>query len=163
MRALVVAFALAVSGAGCASSGGTTGNARISLEEAGDPARRASMRLLVDGLDADVSGAPARALSRYQRAVQIDAGNPYAQLALARHWIEAGDPALALAHVDHAELLFESEANSRGDFDAHLLGLRGLALRKLYPPDGGRALLEQARRASPQVWDDDWISAEELR
>ena len=137
--------------------------ASVSLAQAGDPARRASMQLVVDGLGADASGEPARALSRFRRAVQIDAGNPYAQLALARHWIESGDPALSLAHLDHAELLFESEPEVHEGFEVHLLGLRGLALREIYPPDGGSALLEQARQASPRVWGDAWISAEELR
>lgn len=161
--ALVLVCALIGGWWGCASSGGTAETGRISLAKAGDPVRRASTRLVVDGLEADASGAEARALSRYQRAVQIDPGNPYAQLALARYWIEAGDAALALAHLDHAELLFESTANLQSGFEAHLLGLRGLAMQEFYPPDGGSALLERARRASPRVWDDAWISADELQ
>ena len=150
-------------GFGCRTSGLARETGRVSRATTDDPVRRASTRLVVDGLSAEVSGATARAFSRYQRAVQIDPGNPYAQLALARYWIEVGDPALAIAHLDHAELLFESKESSESDFEAHLLGVRGLAMQELYPPDGGRALLESARRASPQVWDDGWISPEELR
>ena len=146
MKALLLVCVVAIWGWGCTSPGGSAAAGRISLVEAGDPARRASTRLVVDGLDADAVGAAARALSRYQRAVQIDPGNPYAQLALARHWIESEEPALAFAHLDQAELLFESEAKSQQGFGPHLLGLRGLALRQLHPSDGGSALLEQARR-----------------
>ena len=135
----------------------------ISLAEAGDPARRASNRLVVDGLDADAAGATDRARSRYQRAVQIDASNPFAQLALARHCVETGDPAQAIAHLDHAELLFESDLELRRSFETHVAGLRGLAERELDPPNGGVVLLEEARRASPQIWGDAWLSAHELR
>ena len=148
---------------GCASPVGSAATGRISLAEAGDPARRASTRLVVEGLDADAAGARARARSRYQRAVQIDASNPFAQLALARHCLEIGDPTLAISHLDHAELLFDSELELRRSFEAHVVGLRGLAERELDPPNGGDALLEEARRASPQIWGDAWLDAQELR
>ena len=148
---------------GCASPGGSTGTGRISLEEAGDPARRASNRLVVDGLDADAAGATDRARSRYQRAVQIDASNPFAQLALARHCLEAGDSALAIAHLDQAELLFESDSQPHRGFETHVVGMRGIAARELDPPNEGEAMLEEARRALPEVWGDAWLSADELR
>ena len=148
---------------GCTSPRGSVAAGRISLEEAGDPARRASNRLVVDGLDADAAGATDRARSRYQRAVQIDASNPFAQLALARHCLETGDFALAIAHLDQAELLFESDSASWRSYEAHVTGLRGLAARELDPPNGGDLLLGEARRASPKTWGDAWLSADELR
>ena len=152
-----------LAGWGCTSPPGSATAGRISLEEGGDPARRASNQLVVDGLDADAAGARDRARSRYQRAVQIDASNPFAQLALARHCLEAGDSVLAIAYLDQAELLFEPDSESWRSFEAHVAGLRGLAARELDPPNGGDLLLEEARRISPKIWSDAWLSADELR
>ena len=90
-------------------------------------------------------------------------GMAYGQGGRSGHWSGSGGPAMCLASLDHAGLLFESEPEVHEGCEAKLLGVRGLALREIYPPDGGSALLEQARQASPGVWGDAWISAEELR
>ena len=64
---------------------------------------------MIEGLDADERGDAERARSRYERALQIDASNPWVYLALARHYVEAGDAGLALAHLDRAEALLDAQ------------------------------------------------------
>ena len=73
-----------------AAPGGTPQLSRVAGE--GDPARRASMRLVLSGLDADEAGRSAEASSLYERALQVDPTNPYAWLALARQEVFEGDP-----------------------------------------------------------------------
>jgi tetratricopeptide (TPR) repeat protein len=147
---------------GCGTLGG--GAARIEdAADRGDPQRRASMRLLLDGLDSDESGSPRRALSRYERAMQIDAGNPYVHLALARHYIANDSPDQALSYLDQAQVLFESEVEPSPGVEAHLMGLRGIALRELGRTRQGDALLREAAQRAPSVWGDGWLDADELR
>ena len=127
----------------------------------GDPTRRASLRLVLQGLDEDGAGRADRARSSYERAIQIDSTNPYAYLALARHEVEAERWDRALEALDQAELLFGAEGAP--GLEAHLVGLRGAArLGKGYGGDAG-VLLDRAGRIAPEVWADGRLSAAELR
>jgi len=119
------------------------------------------MRLVLQGLDEDASGREDRALSTYERAIQIDSTNPYAYLALARHEVDAERWDRALEALDQAELLFGKEGAP--GLEAHLAGLRGAAtLGKGYGGEAGE-LLDRAGRIAPEVWADGHLSAEELR
>lgn len=132
----------------------------------GDPARRASMRLVLQGLDADVARAPAAALASYERALQVDPNNPWAWLALARHELEQGQPARALAGLDKAEALLPGEGELSRGAAPHRIGLRGAALhaaRASGATTQAPALLEDARRLAPVVWADGVLDASELR
>lgn len=129
----------------------------------GDDQFRASQRLLMDGLDADARGDADRARSRYERALQIDASNPWVFLALARHYVEAGDAGHALAHLDHAEALLDAQPNASPGVRAHCDGLRGAALALEGNRSEARALLDSAARSAPDVWGDGQLSAAELR
>jgi Tfp pilus assembly protein PilF len=129
--------------------------------EAGDATRRASMRLLLQGLDADTAGRANAALSSYERAIQIDATNPYAYLALARHEVETEHWDRAREAVEQAALLF-GEEDAPG-VEAHLAGLRGAAaLGKGYGAEA-EPLLDRASQLAPSVWADGQLSADELR
>jgi tetratricopeptide (TPR) repeat protein len=129
----------------------------------GDPARRASMRLVLQGLDEDVAWRAQAALSSYERALQVDPNNPWAWIALARHEVEHGDPVRALAQLDKAEALLPMEgALSRGA-EPHLNGLRGAALRAAGRSPQAAPLLADARRDAPDVWADGLLDASELR
>jgi tetratricopeptide (TPR) repeat protein len=160
LAALLVGGALAC--AGLRAPGAGSGALRlVDVAGAGDPQRRASQRLVIEGLQADARADPERALSDYQRALQVDASNPYAYLALARHHLEAGDPRTALAHLERAEVLFESLGLLTPGVETHLIGLRGAALRAEGLREGDVLLAEAARRA-PSVWGDGRLDASEL-
>jgi len=136
---------------------------RISeLVDQGDPVRRASLRLLVEGLEADAVGADARAKGRYERAIQLDPTNPYAYLTFARFEVERGRATQARAWLDQAHALFDAEGGVPARVEAHLIGLGGAveAIRgnRL---DAARDL-ERARRLAPTVWGDAYLAAEEL-
>ena len=150
---------------GCATGGRLGGGPEAlrfsELADEGDATRRASLRLCADGLDADVDGRRVAALDQYERAIQIDPTNPYAYLVLARHDLEAGDPVRALEYLSQSEMLLESENARSPEVEAHLVGLRGAALRDM--GDAGEDYLEQARRLAPAVWDDGQLTAAELR
>jgi hypothetical protein len=134
----------------------------------GDPTRRASTRLVVQGLDATD---PQRGLSYFERAINTDATNPYAYLALAAFEVQWGDARRGLQSLEQAELLLESQQLRSPRVVPHLVGLRGRAeLRSGNAPRAaatraptGEALLERARRLAPDVWGDGWLSAGELR
>jgi len=133
------------------------------IDHLGDARRQASMRLVVEGLDAEISSMPQRALSRYQRAIQIDPGNPFAYLALARYYAAITDPERALEHLDRAQSLLDPDGALYRWVEPHLRGLRGWALA-----EGGRSadagpLLAEARRLAPSVWGDGRLDASELR
>jgi tetratricopeptide (TPR) repeat protein len=117
----------------------------------------------MEGLDADANGDAARARSRYERALQIDASNPWVYLALARHYVEAGDAGAALAHLDRAEALLDAQGEPSPGARAHLDGLRGAALELEGDHAAARPLLESAARSAPDVWGDGELSASELR
>ena len=130
---------------------------RVAAE--GDPARRASMRLVMGGLDSDDGGRFAEASARYQRALQVDPTNPYAWLALARQEIFEGDADRGLAHLDKARALLGSDESVA----AHLAGLRGAGLVAIGQPGLGQPFLEEARQLAPDVWGDGTLDASELR
>ena len=160
----LVALAGAVALTGCALRIAPPGGASLHVADAaqdGDATRRASMRLLLQGLDADSAGRTNAALSSYERAIQIDATNPYAYLALARHEVDEQRWRRAREALDQAELLFGEEGAP--GVEAHLAGLRGAVdAGKGY---GAKAepLLDRASRLAPSAWGDGQLSAEELR
>ncbi len=130
----------------------------------GDPARRASLRLLVEGLAADAAGRVGRAQGSYERAIQVDPSNPYAYLVLARHRLDGtGESAHAIELVEQAAAYFESEGLRDPRIDMHLIGLRGQALQQMGRYQDGSLLLERARVLAPSVWNDGHLSADELR
>lgn len=133
------------------------------LKSEGDAARRASLGLVIDGLEADELGQAQRAQGLYARALQIDSGNPYAYLALARHHLAEGDAQLALEQLARAEDLLSSEGAISPRVEVHLVGLRGMALLLEGRADEAKRLLAQAARAAPDVWGDAQLSPEELR
>jgi tetratricopeptide (TPR) repeat protein len=165
---LLICLTLGIAGnLACAALSGSKAEVkpvRISdLGEGGDPARRASLRLVDDGLSADAQGEPARAQARYERALQVDVGNPYAYLAIARHHIEEQDPLRALQFLDRADSLLRMSGDLPPDVSVHLLGLRGGALYDSGQMEEGVELLDRAREISPEIWGDGTLSAEELR
>jgi tetratricopeptide (TPR) repeat protein len=161
----LVVIALGSLALGCAGMGSLTGAGRslrlTDLEGSGDPARRASIRLCIEGLNLDEQGRDSAALSQYQRAIQIDSTNPYAYLALARHEIDEGDPNRALAYVDQAEALLDAQEALTPGAEAHVIGLRGAAL--LARGERGERDLDRARRLDPHSWGDGHLDAAELR
>jgi Tfp pilus assembly protein PilF len=137
---------------------------RISEAEGqGDPARRASIRLTLEGLDADVTGDARRARGSYERAVQVDPTNPYVYLALARHHLEAGDGPSVVHFLGQASALFQSEGMREARVEVHLLGLRGGAMLAEAREDEAQPYLDRAATLSPIIWGDGRLTAEELR
>ena len=129
----------------------------------GDDQFRASQRLVLEGLDADERGDTARAHSRYERALQVDASNPWVYLALARHYVEQGDAGPALAHLDRAEALLDAQEPPSPGARVHCDGLRGAALALEGNESEARPLLDSAARAAPDLWGDGVLGASELR
>ena len=125
----------------------------------GDAVRRASMRLVLSGLDADAAGRSAEASSLYQRSIQVDATNPYAWLALARQEVFEGDPDRGLAHLDKAEALLASDPSAA----AHLAGIRGAGLLAVGQASLAEPFLREARERAPALWADGKLDALELR
>ncbi len=137
---------------------------RISeIDQLGDARRQASIRLVVEGLDAEIGSTPQRALGRYERAIQIDPGNPFAYLALARYYAAIADPERALEHLDRAQSLLDPNGALYRSAEPHLQGLRGRALAEAGRPMDAWLLLEEARRLAPSVWGDGRLDASELR
>jgi hypothetical protein len=171
VAALVLALAV-----GCAMTGRRVapvrgGALRISeVAGEGDPLRRASTRWVLEGLDA---GGPQRALSHFERAVKIDATNPYAYLALASFQIQWGDVDRGVQSLNQAELLLESQELKSPRVEPHLTGLHGRAQVRMggharMAKTNGRFSKEEpqlalARRLAPDVWGDGWLTAAELR
>ncbi len=129
----------------------------------GDAARRASQRLVLEGLDYDSKGQERLARTSYERALQVDVNNPFAYLALARQAVESGDGATALEDLEQAELLLGAEHLRSPRVEPHLVGLRGGALRANGDASGASALLARASELAPTVWGDGELSAAELR
>lgn len=151
---------------GCAGPirGPRGGALRIAeLDPVGDARHQASMRLVVEGLDAELASAPQRALSRYERAIQIDPGNPFAYLVLARYYAGLADSDRALQNLDRAQSLLDPSAAVYRSAEPHLLGLRGWALAEAGRSTEADPLLAQARRLAPPVWGDGRLEASELR
>ena len=133
------------------------------IADEGDAARRASQRLVLQGLTSDAKGQTRLARRSYERALQVDANNPFAYLALARQAVEGGDGASALEYLEQAELLLGAEDLRSPRVEPHLVGLRGAALRARGDARGASELLARASALAPSVWDDGELSAEELR
>jgi tetratricopeptide (TPR) repeat protein len=129
----------------------------------GDPTRRASLDLVLDGLAADEVGELRRAQGLYARALQVDSGNPYAYLALARHHVAGGDSGRALEHLARARDLLEAYEEISPRVEVHLVGLRGAALRLERRSVEAEALLAQAADVAPAVWRDGRLDPAELR
>ena len=156
---------------------GSAGPLRVSeLNDGGDPRRGASLWALSRGLAYATDGQPSRALVEYERAIQVDATNSYAYVALSRHYLELGDAERALRNLDQAELLFGFDARDerrpqKGTAESreferirpHLDGLRGGALLAQGREEEGRWLLERARASAPTVWRDGHLSAGEFQ
>ena len=159
---IAVGFALLLVASGCLGTAGPL--PRVSeLAARGDERFQASQRLVIEGLDAEIAGRIERARSRYERALQADSSNPWAYLALARHYVDAGDGRRALRHAERAAALFEAlDWQSPGAL-VHCDGLRGAALELEGRPDEAARLLAAAARAAPRVWADGHLSAGELR
>jgi hypothetical protein len=163
-----ICLALALLASGCAGvlgpGAGDGGSFHLSdLASEGDPAFRASMRIVLDGLDADVAGDPDLALVRYERSLQVDPTNPYAYLALARHRVEGEDPGSALPFLDKSRALLRAQGALSPGVEAHLDGLRGSALLASRRRTEALPLLERARTLSPGAWSDGRLDADELR
>ena len=133
------------------------------IDHLGDDRRQASMRFVVEGLDAEIASMPQRALSRYQLAIQIDPGNPFAYLALARYYVAVADPERALEHLDRAQSLLDPDGTLHRRTKPHLLGLRGWALAEEGRSADAGPLLAEASRLAPSVWRDGRLDASELR
>ena len=129
----------------------------------GDDRRQASVRLVEEGLDAELAGSTDRALSRYRNAIQIDPGNPFAYLVLARYYAALGDSERALQHLDRAQSLLDPSTAVYRSAEPHLLGLRGWALAAAGRSADADPLLAEARRLAPSVWGDGRLEASELR
>lgn len=129
----------------------------------GDATRRASTRLVLDGLDADVAGEARRALGLYARALQVDSGNPYAYLALARHYAATGDVQRAREHLIRSRDLLEAYGLGSPRVEVHLIGLRGALLHLEGRSTEADPLLASAARTAPTVWGDGRLTAAELR
>jgi tetratricopeptide (TPR) repeat protein len=121
------------------------------------------MRLVVEGLDAEIASMPQRALSRYQRAIQIDSGNPFVYLALARYYAAIADPERTLEHLDRTQSLLDPDGALYRSAEPHLRGLRGRALAEAGRSADAEPLLADARRLAPSVWGDGRLDAIELR
>jgi tetratricopeptide (TPR) repeat protein len=128
-----------------------------------DSTRDASLRLVIAGLDDDSAGRAGRALASYQRAVRVDPTNPFAYLALARHHLEAGSSAEASAFLDQARSRFEAEALLGPSTDVWGIGLRAWIDREEARDVQADSRFEAARSLSPEIWDDERLSAAELR
>jgi tetratricopeptide (TPR) repeat protein len=133
------------------------------LGEEGDAVRRASLELVLEGLEADQQGDPERAASSYERAIQVDATNPWAFLALARQRSEGVDPESALPFLDQAAALLRAQGGVPPGAEAHLVGIRGVVLYETGRVDEGLVALRSARELAPRVWNDGRLSAGELR
>jgi tetratricopeptide (TPR) repeat protein len=125
-------------------------------------ARRASLRLVMDGLESDEQGSPVRAQGSYERALQVDPTNPYAFLALARHYNEVGETERAHDFLDQAVAQFEVQGEVAPDVDVLLVGLRGEIYRAGGQDTRAFPLLEEARGLAPDTWGDGHLSAGEL-
>jgi hypothetical protein len=129
----------------------------------GDPTRRASTRLVIKGLE---SSPPEQGLFDYERALRIDATNPYAYLALAAFEIQWGDLEQGVHALAQSELLLDAEGLKSPRVEPHLIGLRGRSMLRSYDDverHAGEKWLEEARRRAPEVWGDGWLGVAELR
>jgi tetratricopeptide (TPR) repeat protein len=164
--AVLIAWAWIALVGGCAGPTRAPREAALRITEIdhlGDARRQASTRLVVEGLDAEIASMPQRALSRYQRAIQIDPGNPFAYLALARYYVATADSERALEHLDRAQSLLNPDGALYRGTEPHLRGLRGWAFAEAGRSVDAGPLLAEASRLAPSVWRDGRLDASELR
>jgi tetratricopeptide (TPR) repeat protein len=162
--ALALCGLLATACASFAPGGAPVGSFRLTdVADAGDPERRSSMQLVLQGLDDDADVRSARALSSYENALRVDPSNPYAYLALARHYVYGPDPERALPYLDKCHSLLRSQGAWSPRVEAHLEGLRGAALTASGRTSRGRLHLERARTLDAAAWGDEYLAASELR
>lgn len=128
-----------------------------------DARRDASLRLVIEGLDAESAGDATRGLAIYQRAVRLDPTNPIAYLALARHHVATGRPEEASAFLDQARVLFESEGELGASVDVWGIGLRAWIDRAEGHDAEANSRFEAARALAPDIWGDELLSADELK
>jgi tetratricopeptide (TPR) repeat protein len=121
------------------------------------------MRLVLDGLDADVGGDPERALTTYELALQVDPNNPYAYIALARHLADGLEPGRAVSFLDQARALLQAQGELSPRAEVALMGIRGQALVASGRYQEGLQWLERAQEESPEAWNDGRLTADELR
>jgi hypothetical protein len=158
--ALLAAFAFGCATASLPTSFDEPRLLRIrEVADEGDPQRRASTRLVLDGL---ALHEPEHAVSDYERAIRTDPTNPYAFLALAAYQVQWGDVSRGVETLEQARQLFDPELLVSPRVAPHFDGLRGRAMLRS-GGDSGRALLARAASAAPSVWGDGWLSPEELR
>ena len=130
----------------------------------------ASTRLVIRAL---ASADSLRVISQCERAIAIDATNPYAYLALASHEIQWGDAKRGAQMLRQTVVLLETEGSRSPRVEPHLAGLYGRARvrnagvaqrasTRKHAADGP-VLLERAARMAPEVWGDGWLTAAELR
>jgi tetratricopeptide (TPR) repeat protein len=158
---------LAAFSTGCAVLGSLAvpgGALRLTeLVNEGDAARRASMRLTLKGLDEDTAGQFDQARASFEQALRVDGLNPYAYLALARHYAEGPDPERTESYLQQTESLLTSQNQLDDRVQAHLTGLRGVALWTQGYSAEASPYLQHARRLAPTVWGDGRLDAAELR
>lgn len=149
-------------GPGALSGGGAL---RISdVAAAGDATRRASTRLVLACLGTRDMAA---GMSQCERAIAIDATNPYAYLAVATHEIQWGDVERGAQFLRQAALLLESENANSPRVAPHLAGLSGRAYVRsrsaVRASTEAASGLDRAARMAPDVWGDGWLTPDELR
>ncbi len=132
------------------------------VAELGDARRRASNRLVGEALSESHADTP-RAPERIRRALQVDATNPWAYLALAREQVGRGEYEAAWAALDQAEARINAEGEIPLGVQAHLSGLRGRVLVSRDRSQAAFPLFAEAERLAPAVWDDQHLNAAELR
>ncbi|MBW2712857.1 MAG: hypothetical protein JRC77_03815 [Deltaproteobacteria bacterium] len=158
--------ALMVFSTGCALLGPMAvpgGSLRLSeLAKDGDAARRASIRLTLDGLEEDAAGQQAQARTSYEQALRVDGLNPYAYLALARHYADGPEHDRAESYLQQTESLLISQDRLDDRVQAHLSGLRGMVLWRQGYSSEASPYLQHARRLAPAVWRDGRLDASEL-
>jgi hypothetical protein len=131
----------------------------------GDARRRASTELVLSGLaaaDRDL------ARTRFERALALDATNPWAYLALASQEIQWGDVQRGVQSLSQARVQLRSQGLDSPRVRAHFVGLSGRARERspeVRGPAGasGSEMLSEAAHLAPQVWGDGWLSPSELR
>jgi len=121
------------------------------------------MRIVLQGLDADSAGSTDLAANLYGRALQVDPSNPYAYLALARQRAEGPEPAHALSYLEKARALFAAQKAETPSVEAHLCGLRALALDAAGRGEEAKGQMARAKALAPDAWRDGRLDADELR